>query len=353
MSDHVAKSDGLLPPGQPDAKLLSICIPTYNRGRYLPETIESLLPQLGSDVELLVYDTGSTDGTQDLMKRYVQRFPEIRFFSLDTKRGFDETLLLLFEQSRGEYILYFGSDDILKERAIDVVRRRILGSSERPALVFLNHEIIDNEGNLLIPFHLGRKKDRDFRNGRSCIPWLNLHLGYISACIFRREQTLPIADARAFIGSMWMGMYLNLASLSKGGPALYVGQSMVRARRNPANSYDYGEVFCRRASQIFWNARHQGIGRLTIFRTINRIVRGHYLRFTLAWHCNDPAELRRTFPVMLRVCWIYPWFWLLIVPVRLTPRWLARAVRDRLRQWRNARLESFDLRAPGIRTRQT
>jgi abequosyltransferase len=340
---------------QPCGKLISICIPTFNRAFYLSETLESLLPQLDGDVELLVYDTGSTDGTPELMREFQRRSSAIRFFHLAEKRGFDETLLLLLEQARGEYVWYFGSDDVLKPGAMAVVRRRILTSTERPALVFLNHEIVDNDGNLLIPFHLGRKKDLDFTDGRSCIPWLNLHLGYISACVFRRDRPSPIADAKQFIGSLWVGIYLNLASLSKDGPALYVGQPMLRARRNPGNVYDYGEIFCRRASQIFWNARHQGIGRLTIYRAMNRIVLDHYLRLTLAWHCSDPVEFRRTFAVMLRVCWIYPWFWLLIVPVRLTPWRLARAFRDRLRQWRegrNARLKSLRPRAPVVRARQ-
>lgn len=323
-------------------KLISICIPTFNRASYLPEALESILPQLGPDVELLVYDTGSTDGTPDLMKQFLRRFPSIQFFSLETKRGFDETALLLLQHARGEYVWLFGSDDVLHEGAVDLIRRRILESPVRPSFLFLNHQIVDHEGKLLIPLNVRRSRDREFRDSRSCVAWLGLHLGYISACVFRRDPALLIERAKTFCGSHWMGMHLNLWSISRGGLALYIGRPLIRARRNPGNVYDYGEVFCRRVSHVFWSARKYGIGWATIYRAMNRSVRVFHLRYAVSRRCEDPAELDRALPAMFRACWAYPWFWLLIVPVRLIPTRLARAVRDRLRRWRtqrNARLE--------------
>ena len=330
-------------PAQPGAKLISICIPTYNRARYLPETLESLLPQLAADVELIVYDTGSTDGTAELMQRYQQRVPEIRFFSLDERRGFDEALLFLLSQARGEYVWYFGSDDVLDAGAVDEIRKRILGSPERPSLVFLNHTIVDHDGSLLIPSNLGRNEDCEFRDGRRCVAWLCLHLGYISACIFRRDPALSIERTKSFLGSMWMGVHLNLWSISRGGPAFYIGRPVVRARRNPGNIYDYGEIFCRRASQVFWNARSHGIDWLTLYRAMNRTVRLFYFRYAVSRRCENPAELDRALPAMLRTCWAYPWFWLLVVPVRLMPSRLVRAVRDYLVRSRTQRNERSEL----------
>jgi glycosyltransferase involved in cell wall biosynthesis len=333
------------------ATLISICIPVYNRARYLPEAIESLAPQLNKDVELLVYDTGSTDGTRELMEAFERRFSEIRFFSLETKRGFDETALLLLEQCRGEYVWFFGSDDVLREGAIDAVRSRIL--QLQPSFIYLNHEIVDDAGRLLIRSHVGRSKDREFRTGEQCVAWLGLYLGYISACVFRRSPGWSLSEAKEFNGSLWMGLYLNLLSLAQGGPAHYIGQPMLRARRNPGNIYNYGEVFCRRASRVFWNAREHGIGWFTIYRAMNRTVRMFYLRFSVAQRSDDPAELNRAFPTMLRTCWIYPWFWLLVVPVRVAPARLTRTLRDHLRRWResrNARLESTWARTRDPRT---
>ena len=338
-ADSIAASSGQ------NGVLLSICIPTFNRARYLPETLESLTAQLAPGAELLVYDTGSTDGTAELMQEFTRRFPAIRFFHLSERRGIDETLLLLLGEARGEYVWYFGSDDTLKPGAVESVLRRILASPIRPSLVFLNHEVVDDSGRLLIARNLPATRDRTFSDGRRAAAWLALHLGFVSACIFRR--TAPPAEASEFVGSLWVGAYLNLRSLAAGGPALYVGSPQVRARRNPGNVYDYGEVFCRQASRVFWSARRLGIGWFTLYRAMNRTVRLFHLRFVISRRCDDAAGLRRVFPAMRRVCWKYPWFWLLVVPARLCPPRVARALRDALRTRRARQSKRIDSRWPG------
>ena len=324
-------------------KLLSICIPTFNRASYLPETLESLLPQLSPEVELLVYDTGSRDGTREWMAALVRQHPQVRFFSLETRLGIDETLLLLLQESAGEYIWFFGSDDMLKPGAVEIIRQRILEAAEKPALIFLNHEVVDDSGELLIPARIARQQDKVFQRGSECAAWLGLNLGFISACIFRRGEDVPPSIAKEFVGSLWLGLFLNLRSLSGRRPALYVGQPLVSARRNPANTYDYGKVFFRDASRVFWATSQHGLGWFTVWLAMNKTVRTMYSRFAVGWRCDNPVEFRRTFPTMLRTCWKYPWFWLLIFPLALVPARLVRALRDALRrrrESRNARLES-------------
>lgn len=317
--------------------LISICIPTYNRAQYLGETLESLIPQVGAGVELIVYDTGSTDGTPQMMERYTQRLPSLRFFSWPIKLGFDETALRLVRECRGEYVWLFGSDDLLKPGAVEVVRRAIQESSIKPALIYLNHEVVDHEGRLLIASNIGRANDRRFLNGRSCVAWLGLHLGYISACLFRKPDLAGIKAAREFVGTLWMGLHFNLASVSNAAPALYLGRPFVISRRNPANTYSFAAIFVRNANFVFWAARRRGMPWWTIYRAMHVTVRVLYFRLSLGWRCDHPETFRATFPAMLRTCWMYPWFWALIAPLRVIPTGFTRAVRDRLRDRRGRR----------------
>jgi len=317
--------------------LISICIPTYNRAQYLGETLESLIPQIGPDIELIVYDTGSTDGTPQLMQRYIERLPSLRFFSWPTKLGFDETALRLVRECRGEYVWLFGSDDLLKRGAVEAVRRALHELSIQPALIYLNHEVVDHEGRLLIASNIGRAGDRRFPDGRACVAWLGLHLGYISACLFRKPDRAGIEAAREFVGTLWMGLYFNLASVANAAPALYIGRPLVTSRRNPANTYDFAAVFVRNADSVFWAARRRHMPWWTIYRAMNATVRALYSRFSLGWRCDHPETFRATFPAMLRTCWMYPWFWALIAPLRVIPAGFTRAVRDRLRSRRARR----------------
>ncbi|HPT97702.1 MAG TPA: glycosyltransferase family A protein, partial [Armatimonadota bacterium] len=51
----------------------SIIIPAYNRARFLPECLDSVLAQTFTDWECIVVDDGSTDGTRELVAEYVRR----------------------------------------------------------------------------------------------------------------------------------------------------------------------------------------------------------------------------------------------------------------------------------------
>ena len=49
---------------------LSVCVATYNRAEYIGETLESIIPQLTDEVEIVVVDGASTDGTSTVVKGY-------------------------------------------------------------------------------------------------------------------------------------------------------------------------------------------------------------------------------------------------------------------------------------------
>lgn len=333
---------------QPSTRLISICIPTFNRASYLVEAIESILPQIGRDTELVVYDTGSTDHTVELMNQITRKSPTVRYLRLETRLGVDETLLLLLAESRGEYVWFFGSDDVLKEGAVQRVRERILRSPEHPTLIYVNHEIVDLKRRLLIASQVGIQKDMEFREGWKAVPRLGMNLGYISACILHRGRALGVRSASDFVGSHWVSMHLYLCSLLSGGSLQYIAQPLLEARRNPSACAEYAEVFVRQADRTLSDARRRGYPWHAILRTRDQICRNQYLRLVFSWRCDNPDELARTFPEILRAFWMCPSFWLLLFPVRLAPPHLAGAVRNRLRRWRkwrNTRLQLPKFRA--------
>lgn len=58
----------------------SVIVPAYNAELTLSETLDSLVRQtVFSDLEVVVIDDGSTDGTKDIAEKYVRRFPQIHY----------------------------------------------------------------------------------------------------------------------------------------------------------------------------------------------------------------------------------------------------------------------------------
>ena len=69
---------------------LSICIATYNRGAFIGETLDCLLPQLSEEVELLVLDGASPDQTQSVVEARMAACPFIRYQREPTNSGVDQ-----------------------------------------------------------------------------------------------------------------------------------------------------------------------------------------------------------------------------------------------------------------------
>ncbi len=88
---------------------VSVIIPTYNRLSMLKEAVDSVLAQNFEDMELIVVDDGSTDGTVEEMKRYGGR---VKFFQYSESRGVSAARNRGILRARGKYIAFLDSDDL-------------------------------------------------------------------------------------------------------------------------------------------------------------------------------------------------------------------------------------------------
>lgn len=94
-----------------NAPLVSVIISCYNHARYVEESIRSVLNQTYSNIELLVYDDGSKDGSVAIIQALADKYGF--FFQAQSNRGLAKTLNQGIERARGELIAPFGSDDIM------------------------------------------------------------------------------------------------------------------------------------------------------------------------------------------------------------------------------------------------
>ncbi len=104
---------------------LSICMPTYNFGKFIGETLESIIPQLTDDVEILILDGASTDNTGEIIRTYQKQVPQIRYFREQEKGGIDKDMDLSVRRAKGDYCWLFSSDDLMEKRALAKVLEEI------------------------------------------------------------------------------------------------------------------------------------------------------------------------------------------------------------------------------------
>ncbi|NUQ74712.1 MAG: glycosyltransferase family 2 protein [Polyangiaceae bacterium] len=108
------------PKSSPAAKTpaVSVCVPTYNYGRFLTDCIESVLQQDFSDLELVITDDNSTDGTAELVARFAAADPRVRYIKNEQRLGMNANIKRAADLARGRYIKMLCADDWIAPRCL-------------------------------------------------------------------------------------------------------------------------------------------------------------------------------------------------------------------------------------------
>jgi len=110
--------------------LLTVGIPTFNRCERLRRTLERLRPLLGPEVECIVVDNGSTDGTARMITDLVSKAYPLRAFRNEHNIGYDRNYLRLIEQARGTWLWPLGDDESVDFAKVQIVLEHLRASSE-------------------------------------------------------------------------------------------------------------------------------------------------------------------------------------------------------------------------------
>ncbi len=97
------------------SSLISIIIPTFNRSHLLKETLDSVLAQTYTNWECIIVDDGSTDNTKGIIDEYVKNDNRFQYHKRPDSysSGGNGARNYGFEQSKGDYIQWFDSDDVM------------------------------------------------------------------------------------------------------------------------------------------------------------------------------------------------------------------------------------------------
>ncbi len=125
--------------------LVSIIIPTYNRAHLIGQTLDSVLAQTYQNWECIVVDDGSTDTTDEVMSKYIAKDPRFKYYHRPKDRlpGGNAARNYGFEKSRGEYIQWFDSDDLMVANFLEI---KLLSLLENPDLQFVVSRTVDYVG---------------------------------------------------------------------------------------------------------------------------------------------------------------------------------------------------------------
>ena len=130
--------------------ILSVGLPVFNEEKFLEKTLISILNQSFTNFELIISDNNSSDSTQKIIEKFLEKDPRLKFIKNKTNIGMINNFNLVFTESIGKYFMWAGAHDIFEPNCFKTLIDKIETNNPSPSLVFCDVGHIDEYGNKLL-----------------------------------------------------------------------------------------------------------------------------------------------------------------------------------------------------------
>lgn len=223
-----------------NAPLLSICIPTFNRADCLKQCLESIVgqfrdPNVLAQTEVVISDNASKDSTQNSVKEFQAKYPNIHYYRNLENLGFDRNVLNVVKNATGEYCWLLGDDDALFSDALP----NILPSLQSDLYDYLMANVWGydtklvqkavSRPNLLLEKDLAYEKLSDYVQTIPNYKDIVGNFGGMSGQIFRRSIWQRFNEKERWIGSQAIHLFILLGAY-KNQPFNQIAKPIVKTR---------------------------------------------------------------------------------------------------------------------------
>jgi abequosyltransferase len=225
---------------------LSICMPTYNFGRFIGETLDSIVKQATDDVEIVVLDGASTDNTSEVVHSFHSRFPRLHYHRLDHRGGIDRDMARSVELATGDYCWLFSSDDVMRDDALrDVLDQITLGFDlylcgltlcTLDMQLLRQHRILNLASDA--EFNLGKEPDR--RRYFGLAETTTAFFSFMGSLIVRKARWDALPFNEAFDGTLWAHVARIFELIPQGLSLKYLSRSYLLKRGDNDSFMDKG-----------------------------------------------------------------------------------------------------------------
>ncbi len=325
-------SDILSPP------LLSFCLPTYNRAALLKQALSALLPQIGpedaAEVEVLVVDNASPDGTPEVIRQAGLQSPHVLLRAVRNSEniGPDRNFLKAIDLARGEFVFLISDDDLLLPGAVV----KLLGFIRKHpdfdgfslnARTFLRDPAEER------PAWFPMAEDRIIQDKSGVLGLLETSIGFMSILAFNKSRLAERLSAGQYedkIGSNFLQAFLFLDALAASRGFVVAAQPLLAQRAENSPFDNYFRIFVTGINTVLTYAEQAGYSQKVIrqVKAKNLIDVRHFVsrvkiygRGAELWPSRRDA-IRRLF----QMYGFRPYLWLVVVPLMFFPRPLSPLV---------------------------
>ncbi len=304
-----------------DIPLLSICIPTYNRSRFLKESLTTIIfsaQNHWAEVEIIVSDNASPDDTSAVMSEFQNQYPWIRYHRNDTNIG-EANFYHAAAMATGAYVWIFGDDDKLLPEAIPTVLQQIKDGYDQ---IILNFSIWSRNFDAVKVEDSCGKLDRVFDDPKIALQQFSARLGFISIVVMKKSLVDSVdaseRDALIAYGASFLFLVYAVAALAR--KSIYIGTPQVQARsgNSPMSADLWNQLFITGSHLTFNAMLTKGYSPQAI-RAANQYVLAKFISPVVLARKRDSVSVKGLFTFMFAYYKSYPQFWIYCVPAILVP----------------------------------
>ncbi|MCW4000980.1 MAG: glycosyltransferase [Candidatus Bathyarchaeota archaeon] len=211
--------------------LVSAMMGSYNYGRYLDEAIQSVLNQTFKDLELIIIDDGSTDGSQKIIEKYQSADPRVKAVFHSKNMGIPRTINDAFTLARGKYVAFIGSDDVWAPAKLE---RQLAVMEKHPdAIVWSQAQIIDADGALTGQLVTDLLRTPKQKSGNLFQELLREDVVFGQSLLVKAEtaKKFPFDETLRFVND-----HLFFVQLAKQHPFIFIDEPLVKYRIHGQNA---------------------------------------------------------------------------------------------------------------------
>lgn len=210
---------------------VSVLIPSYNQEHVIEQTVMSSLTQDYDDLEVVVSDDASTDGTPQILNELEAKYPgRLKVFLHETNLGVTKNHTRGLLECSGELIAFQDGDDLFLPGKI---KKQVAFMQAHPDCTIISHDVDVFDSDSGKTLYLWSERFGQREGGMYELVRYGNYLSSVSVMVRRMHLPSYGYDDRIRIGSDWL---LWLEALSRGhGRICYLDEVLARYRRHPGN----------------------------------------------------------------------------------------------------------------------
>jgi glycosyltransferase involved in cell wall biosynthesis len=123
---------------------ISVVIPSFNKVRFVGETLNSIIDQKYPNLEVIIQDGGSNDGTAEIIKEFAKRYPNCIRWESKKDKGQLDAINIGLDKATGEILTFINADDVYESGALDTIAKAYIENPD--ALWFAGRgKVIDSD----------------------------------------------------------------------------------------------------------------------------------------------------------------------------------------------------------------